>query len=169
MVVAPRSRRWLQASHADRSAARHDNQKPLGVPAEGPCRPYPKGGQPHDSTHLLALAAKAMRQVLVDHARARRTVKRGSGAGKVEFDESIRPGSTESSSAAMIDVLALDEAITKLERVDPRLAELITLRFFAGLTVQQAATVLGVSTFTAEQDWRTARAWLADRLTPPGD
>jgi len=93
-----------------------------------------------------------MRQVLVDRARARQTAKRGSGAGKIEFDESISPGSTESSSAASIDFLALDEAITNVERVDPRLAELITLRFFAGLTVQQAATVLGVGTFTAEQE-----------------
>jgi RNA polymerase sigma factor (TIGR02999 family) len=117
-----------------------------------PLRPSPNSGQPHDSTHLLALAAKAMRQVLVDRARARQTAKRGSGAGKIEFDESISPGSTESSSAASIDFLALDEAITNVERVDPRLAELITLRFFAGLTVQQAATVLGVGTFTAEQE-----------------
>lgn len=117
-----------------------------------------------DSTHLLALAANAMRQVLVDHARARAAAKRGGDVERVELCEAITGEGSDQPAA--IDILALDEAITALGRMDPRMSEIITLRFFAGLTVAQVATVLGVSTFAVEQDWRTARAWLADRLSP---
>lgn len=116
-----------------------------------------------DPTHLMALAAHAMRQVLVDHARARLAVKRGGGAERIELIEAFT-GDVQIGSPA-IDIMALEEAILALERRDPRAAEVVTLRFFAGLTVAQAATVLGLSTFAVEEDWRFARAWLADRLS----
>ncbi len=116
-----------------------------------------------DSNHLLALAANAMRQVLVDHARSRGAAKRSPGGHLIELNERLSPARGDPAEA-IVDVISLDEAIAKLERMDPRMAELVTLRFFAGLTVQQAAIVLGVSDFTAERDWRIARAWLADHL-----
>jgi len=108
--------------------------------------------------HFLGVAATAMRQVLVDHARAKATNKR-SGAARVSIDtiEHAAPTST-------LDVLALHEAIERFSTIDERAAKVVVLRFFAGLSVQEVAQVLEVSDWTAEQDWRTARAWLGQAL-----
>lgn len=111
--------------------------------------------------HFLGVAAMAMRQVLVDHARAKGTQKR-SAARRVSI-ESI----DASVVAPTLDVLVLHEAIERFSIIDPRAAKLVVLRFFAGLTVQEAAQVLGISDWTAEQDWRGARAWLGRELGPP--
>jgi len=112
-----------------------------------------------DRAHFMNIAAKAMRQILTDHARRRRAAKRGGDWARIALDE-VGADSRQ----AQIDLLALDEALTELARLDERQARVAELRFLAGLTVQEAAAVLGVSPRTVELDWRQARAWLRWRL-----
>lgn len=114
--------------------------------------------------HLLALAARAMRRTLVDHARARRTRKRDAAAAtlgntlQVEVD-GVGNGRTR------LDLLALDRALEELGREDDRRLAIVEMIYFAGLTTAEAAEVLGVSRRTVERDWRFARAWLLAQLT----
>jgi RNA polymerase sigma-70 factor (ECF subfamily) len=110
--------------------------------------------------HFLAVAATAMRQVLVDYARASAALKRGSGA-VVNIDTS-----SIAAPRPTVDVIELSEAIDRLAALDERAARVVSLRFFAGLTISQAAAALGVSDFTVENDWRAARAFLARELSP---
>ncbi len=110
--------------------------------------------------HFFAVAARLMRRVLVDHARARLAQKRGGGAVRVAFDETLVLG-TE---AADVLLLALDDALTELGALDVRQARTVELRYFAGLTVDEAAEALGVSGMTVKRDWTVARAWLKLRL-----
>jgi RNA polymerase sigma factor (TIGR02999 family) len=110
-------------------------------------------------TQFFAAAATVMRRILVDHARAKRRQKRGGDAVRVTLDEAL--ASYESAGA---DVSDLDAALTSLAEIDPRKARLVELRFFAGVSMEEAAEVLGVTQRTAERDWRFARAWLHDRL-----
>ena len=106
--------------------------------------------------HFFAAAAEAMRRILIDRARHKQTEKAGGGRRRLELDD-IQPALKEENGDRL---LALDEALRQLEAEDPRKAELVKLRFFAGLTAEQAATALGVSTSTAEKDWAYARSWL---------
>jgi RNA polymerase sigma factor (TIGR02999 family) len=117
-------------------------------------------GDPWESrAHFLAVAAKAMRQVLANHARSRRALKRGQGGKRVTLSEAaVEAGTTE------VDMMALHDALTELAEHDPRKAELVEMRFFGGLTVPEIAHVLNVSTATVERDWRVAKAWIAARL-----
>ncbi|HET9261697.1 MAG TPA: ECF-type sigma factor [Vicinamibacterales bacterium] len=114
--------------------------------------------------HFLAVAARLMRRILVDFARSRRYQKRGGGGERVAFDEAL-----------IIDVgrghdlLALDDALDELARVDDRQSQIVVMRFFAGLTVDEIAGVLGVSTATVMRDWKLAKSWLLrelDRTNP---
>ena len=109
---------------------------------------------------FFGFAARTMRRILVDHARARRRAKRGSGMEPVTLDETI--GLT---TGKEIDVLALDEALRDLAKLDERQSRLVELRFFAGLTVEETAQVLGVGTATVVRDWSTAKAWLYAQLS----
>lgn len=114
--------------------------------------------------HFLALAARVMRHVLVDHARGRNRLKRGGGANArvaLTVAEGDRPRETPPE-----ELLAVHEAIGKLERLDERKARLVELRFFGGLSEADAARVLGISRATASTDWRFTRAWLANELGP---
>jgi len=111
-------------------------------------------------THFFAVAATTLRRILVDHARAKTTQKRGSGARPTTLSEA-EPISIENPG----DVLDLDEAISRLAETKPRHARLVELRFFAGFTVEDAAEALGVSKETAKVDWRFARAWLNRELS----
>ena len=111
--------------------------------------------------HLLALTARLMRQVLVDDARRRRAAKRGGEATMVGLSGVSAPAGTPH-----IDLLALDQALTELSALDPRLSRVVELKFFAGLSISEAAQALGVSTATVERDWTVARAWLHQRLSP---
>jgi len=113
----------------------------------------------NDRGHFLAVAAKAMRSVLVDHARAKATLKRGEG--RVLLDEAL-----EAFGAHVPDMLELHEELGRLADLDPKLAELVELRFFGGLTVDEVAQVQGTNRSAVERGWRTARAWLVNRLTP---
>ena len=109
---------------------------------------------------VAALASRAMRFVLVDHARAEVTEKRGGGARAVSFDEDQLPPADRAE-----DLLAIDEALTRLERHDPRLGQLVQLRFFAGLSYHEIADVVGLSVPTVKRDWARARVWLYRFMT----
>lgn len=111
-------------------------------------------------THFQAVAANAMRQILVDHARARKTQKRGGDWLRVTLsaEAAATPGDD-------VDLLALDDALEQLAQFDARKARIVELRFFGGLTCAEAAEEVGVSPKTAEADWYFARAWLRDRLS----
>lgn len=119
-----------------------------------------RGRTPQNRTQLFALAARLMRQILVDHARRKLASKRGGSATLVDLAESI-----EAAPAASLDLLALDEALTELHGLDPRLCRIVELRFFAGLTIDETAETLGVSTATVERDWSVSRSWLHQRLS----
>ncbi len=112
--------------------------------------------------HFFAVAARAMRQVLMNYARDKAAAKRGGGGWeRITLDEAVTPpGSAERE----IDLLALDEALERLNTLSDRQARAIELRFFGGLTIAEAAHVLGVGTTTVEDDWHLAKAWLAREL-----
>jgi RNA polymerase sigma factor (TIGR02999 family) len=112
-----------------------------------------------DRAHFFALAARAMRQILVDYARERQTLKRGGGVPALPFDDE-RPAA----GGEALDVLSLDDALSKLGRLDDRLVRLVELRFFAGLSIEETAELLGVSERTAKRDWQRARAFLHHEL-----
>ena len=107
--------------------------------------------------HFFAAAAEAMRRILVENARRKHSLKGGGDRRRLDLD-GVELAALAGPGA--LDLLALDEALGKLERAEPRKAELVKLRFFAGLTSHQAAHALGVSSATAENDWAYARAWL---------
>ena len=117
-------------------------------------------------THFFAVAAQVMRRVLVDHARTRRRAKRGGGAALVTLAEAdaVDAGASTPHDAGGVDTLALDEALTRFAAFDPEKARLVELRYFAGLSISEAAAVLGVSTATAGRQWAVARAWLRNEL-----
>ena len=110
--------------------------------------------------HFKRIAARAMRQVLVEAARHRNANKRGGGAAFVTFDDALQ----ESSGGSAAELLALDEALRDLARVEPRQAMLVESRFFGGLDVAETAELLAVSESTVLRDWRAAKAWLAHEL-----
>jgi RNA polymerase sigma factor (TIGR02999 family) len=105
--------------------------------------------------HFFAAAAEAMRRILVERARHKHSLKAGGDRHRLEMAD-IEPAAAEPN----VDVLALNEVLEQLEQQEPRMAELVKLRFFAGLTTAQAAQVLGISTSTADNDWAYARCWL---------
>jgi RNA polymerase sigma factor (TIGR02999 family) len=115
--------------------------------------------------HFKRVAARAMRQVLVEAARRRATSKRGGGRGValVTFDDAL-VGSLGEAAASADDLLALDAALEELARVSPRQATMVESRFFAGLDIPETAQLLGVSEATVLRDWRVAKAWLAREL-----
>jgi RNA polymerase sigma factor (TIGR02999 family) len=114
--------------------------------------------------HFFGAAAEAMRRILVESARKKRTVKAGGGRQRVELEDAAPAVETEG-----LDVRALDDALRVLEREEPRKAAIVKLRFFAGLTNDAAAEAVGVSSATAENDWAFARAWLRLRIDGAGE
>ncbi len=111
--------------------------------------------------HFFGVAAKAMRSILIDHARRQRAAKRGAAARHSTLGanvESVASGSN-------VDLLALDEALIRLAQYDPRKSQVVELRYFGGLSLEEVAEVLGVSLATVKRDWTTARAWLKRELT----
>jgi RNA polymerase sigma factor (TIGR02999 family) len=135
------------------------------------------GGQ-HDArwesrTQFFAVAAQTMRRVLLDHARTRRALKRGGGAVQVSLGDARGWGgaggeqgvrSAEGTPLDAVDVIALDDALARLAVLDPQKARLVDLRYFAGLSIPEAAEVLGVSTATVGREWAVARMWLRREL-----
>jgi RNA polymerase sigma factor (TIGR02999 family) len=124
-------------------------------------------GQSHvdwqSRAHFLGVASKAMRSILVDHARARGAAKRGGTARVVTLDQG--GGVADAGSQRGVDVLALDEALARLAELDSRKSQLVELRYFGGLGIEEAAAVLGVSPATVKREWTTARAWLRRELS----
>ena len=118
----------------------------------------------NDRAHFLGIAARLMRRVLIDHARARGMKKRGAGAYLVPLDEDMAVAP-----AANIDVLALDAALDALSAIDERKGRVIEMRFFGGMTVEETAEVLQVSTDTVKRDWRMAKLWLLKELDGSGE
>ena len=113
----------------------------------------------HSRAQFFAIAAKLMRQILVDHARRNRRIKRG-GANKVALDDAGDVRQQE----PQVDLLALNEALEKLTELDPRQGRIVELRFFGGLTEEEIAEILNVSTITVKRDWRIAKAALHHHL-----
>ena len=113
--------------------------------------------------HFVGIAARLMRQILVDYARTRNAAKRGPDC-KVQLEEALALPKAKSA-----DVLALDDALTDLARVDEQQSKIVELRFFGGLTTEETAQVLGVSTSTVKRDWNVAKAWLTREMTRAGD
>jgi len=120
-----------------------------------------------DRAHFFAVCARVMRRILVDAARSRAAIKRGGQGDRataINLDHLPTPGKAMSA-----EVCALDEALNALARIDPRRAQVIELRFFGGLTVDETAQVLQISAQTVMRDWSLARAWLARQLSQPSE
>ena len=111
--------------------------------------------------HFFAVAAKLMRQILVDHARRQHARKRGGEATMVSLD-----GVSPASQPPSVDVLALNQALEALSAIDAQQGSVVELRFFAGLDIAEAAEALEISTATVEREWALAKAWLYRRLSP---
>jgi len=117
-------------------------------------------------TQFFAIAAQLMRRILVDHARTRRRGKRGGGAVHVTLpDVPATDGATAGNDGTPVDPLDLDEALTRFAALDPHKARLVELRYFAGLSIPEAAAALGVSAATVGREWAVARAWLRRELS----
>lgn len=113
--------------------------------------------------HFFAVAATAMRQILVSRARKRHAAKRGGGQAHITLTNVALPGSQ-----ATIDALELDAVLCQLQQLSPRQARIVEYRFFGGMTAEEIAKVLNVSPSTVEKEWRRARAWLSAQLAPKG-
>ena len=122
------------------------------------------GDRPHQQWdrrgHFFAAAALAMRRILVERARHYQRIKHGSEAERVELDSAIMR-----IDPALTDLVAVDEALTRLEQNDPRKAQIVSLRYFAGLTVEETAAALDLSPATVKNDWAFSRAWLHRKLS----
>jgi RNA polymerase sigma factor (TIGR02999 family) len=145
-LAAQRLSREKPSQTLDATALVHEAYLRLVGPDEGP--------HWDGRGHFFAAAAEAMRRILIDNARRKRRPKHGGGRQRVDLDESLVVDEPRE------DLLALDEALSKLAEREPVKAELVKLRYFAGLTVQEAADVLGISVPTAERYWTFARVWL---------
>ena len=113
-----------------------------------------------DSTHFFAVAGQLMRRVMVDHARQRQSLKRGAAPVQVTLDETALVSQTRAA-----ELLALDEALQELAKLDPRMCQIVEMRYFGGLTVAQIAEVLKVHPNTVKTDWQAAKAWLYAALS----
>jgi RNA polymerase sigma factor (TIGR02999 family) len=117
-----------------------------------------------DRVHFFAMAARLMREILVDHARRRDAQKRGGAITVLGLDD-VAAGAGAGAENAMVDVLALDDALTELHALDERLCRVVELRYFAGLNIAETAAALDVSSATVERDWTVSKAWLLQRLS----
>jgi len=152
-------KRWRGDVTLDTTALLHEAYLKMAA-AESP------GWQ--DRSHFFSVAARAMRQILIDYARARTAVKRGGKRAPVSFDE-LRLGPAEhvqrfDAETSATTLLALDGALEALEKLDARQCRIVECRFFGGMTIRDTAEAIGVSTATVERDWAMARAWLFKEL-----
>jgi RNA polymerase sigma factor (TIGR02999 family) len=112
-----------------------------------------------DRAHFFGIAARLMRQILVQHARAHKASKRGGAACKLTLNDAL-----DQAEAADIDVMALDDALQALDKLDHQQSRVVELRFFAGISIEESAEVLGISASTVKRDWNRARVWLYREL-----
>ena len=122
-----------------------------------------RGDEWQGRTHGLALGAQAMRRLLVDHGRHQKREKRGGGAAPVSLDDLMKANDT--GAVAVEDLLTLETALSRLEAVDPRAAQVVTLRFFSGMSNPEVAEHMGLSLRTIESEWTHAKAWLKRELS----
>jgi RNA polymerase sigma factor (TIGR02999 family) len=141
---------------------RNHTLQPTALVHEAWLRLQNERGGPEGRTQALALAAQAMRRLLVDHGRHQKREKRGGGASPVVLDDLIKAAST--GAVPVEDLLTLDAALTRLEAVDQRAAQVVMLRFFSGMTSAEVAEFMHVSVRTVESDWTHAKAWLKREL-----
>jgi RNA polymerase sigma factor (TIGR02999 family) len=113
--------------------------------------------------HFFGVAAQLIRRILIDYARNRRAAKRGAGACKLTLDDAL-----DAPQARDLDVVALDDALETLAKIDPRQSRIVELRFFTGLTVEETGEVLGISAPTVNREWNAAKAWLFRELNRKG-
>ncbi len=147
--------RRMAAAHLRKERAQHTLQ-PTALVHEAYLRLVAQSAQNWENrAHFLATSARVMRQILIDHARKRLTDKRGGRDNHVSVEESDLPALERPE-----DFLRLDEALSQLEQLDIRQARIVEMRFFAGLSEEEIANLLGVSVRTVKRDWRIARAWL---------
>lgn len=123
-------------------------------------------------SQLFSLVSKLMRHILVDHARARQAGKRGGGQVPLSLEElhemSIEPGPTAQEGEMALNILSLDQCLQRLERLDPQQNQVVELRYFGGLSIDETAATLGISPATVKREWVTARAWLLREMARPG-
>jgi len=141
---------------------RNHTLQPTALVHEAWLRLQNERGAPEGRTQALALAAQAMRRLLVDHGRHQKREKRGGGAAPVVLDELIKAAST--GAVPVEDLLTLDAALTRLEAVDQRASQVVMLRFFSGMTNAEVAEFMQMSVRTVESDWTHAKAWLRREL-----
>jgi RNA polymerase sigma-70 factor, ECF subfamily len=150
--------RELAAAGMRRERAGHTLQ-PTALVNEAYLRLNPADGRWENRRHFFGAAAQAMRRILVDHARAKQASKRGDGAERVTLsDLDVSAPETD------LDVLAVSEAVDRLASEDPHLAEVVNLRFFAGMSIEDTARALDSSPATVKRDWVFARAWLCEQI-----
>lgn len=159
-AVLYRDLRRLAAGLLSRESSEHTLQ-PTALVHEAFLRLVNESGSEGamNSLSALGIATRVMRQVLVDHARKRQAEKRGGGVRPLPLE-----GEPGADGLAPLDILALNDALERYEQMDPRAAQVVQLRFFAGMTVPEVARVLGICVSTAEEEWRVSRAWLARQL-----
>jgi RNA polymerase sigma factor (TIGR02999 family) len=114
----------------------------------------------HNRAHFFAIASQLMRRIVLKGARRRAAAKRGSGIADLNVDDAPIPAAERPS-----DLIALDDALTRLAAMDPRQSQVVELRYFGGLDVQETAAVLGISSGTVKREWRSAKAWLHKEIT----
>src|SRR5689334_15791586 len=147
------------ASHLRREKANHTLQ-PTALVNEAFLKLVDQRGvRWQNKAHFFGVAAQAMRRILIDHARTRRRIKRGGVQHAVTLDEGML-----AEQARSIDVMALDQALTRLAAIDPRQARVVELRFFGGLSVEETAEVMALSPATVKREWAMAKAWLYAEL-----
>lgn len=120
-----------------------------------------RGMRWQNRAHFYAVAAQAMRRILVDHARSRNFLKRGGNVKMIRLEEAATVAQKQAA-----DLVALDDALSELATIDPRKSEIVEMRYFGGMSVEETAEVLGVSPVTVMRDWSTAKAWLLRAMSP---
>ena len=150
--------RRLAASYLNHEKPGH-TLRPTGLVHEAYLKLANQNAEIAGRTHFFALAAQAMRRILVDHARKRNRVKRGGGLNRISFDDALVVNLENEG-----ELLAVDEALGRLTELDARQAKIVEMRFFGGMTVEEVADALGLSRRTVEREWTMARAWLRQQL-----
>jgi len=149
------------ASHVMLAESRDHTLQPTMMATEAYFKLVDQGSHNwQNRAHFFAVAAQAMRRIMVDYGRKRRSLKRGGTSRRVELDEAANVALDSHE-----DVLALDEALTRLEAVDKRQSQIVELRYFSGLTEEETAAALGIGLRTVKREWAVARAWLHAELT----
>ena len=135
--------------------------QPTALVHEAYLRLIDQNNSAQNATHFVALAAQMMRRILINHALSRNAEKRGGRQTHVPLEDDL-PVADESRS---VDVLALDQALSELEALDPRQARIVELRYFGGLSIEETAVAMSISSATVKRDWMTAKLWLRRRLS----